>query len=98
MKPEGALCRLCPFAFVLGGFDVEFKTEDDLQIAMCKSHSLTQQFLKCIITLITLINTGVITDRLRGNKKEQVQATLALERKKVVELVRSQGTKVRVPR
>ena len=96
-KPDGPLCRLCPYVFALAGFDAEHANEHVMAEEMQKNQGLTQQFVASRAKMIELVNSGAVTDRLKGAKKADVQQVLASERKKSVELIKKSGMNVRVP-
>ena len=97
-EPRGAVCRVCQHAFIWGSFAAEFATIDDLVDSFKSSKegcTHTDEFAKVCDTLIEKVNAGKITQRLRGAKKTKIMAQMLEERKKVVELVKSTGVRVR---
>ena len=97
-EPRGSVCRVCQYAFVWGNFAQEFETLDDL-VESFKSNkegsTNTDEFAKVCDVLITKTNEGKINKRLRGAKKAKILQLMIAERKKVVELVRSTGMRLR---
>jgi hypothetical protein len=103
LQPKGMICRLCEWSFAIGGFsgegDGQHKDTDALHLAMKdnKTGTLTDEWAEVQKEVIIKINKGQITQRLRGNKRAKIMGNMVESRRRIVELVKSEGTRVIEP-
>lgn len=90
-------CRLCEWAFALGGFAAQYRNIDELIEAQRKNQdgTLTDEWSEVLKNLIAYVNEGKISVKLRGSKRRKIMTNLADARKRIVEVVQSSGTRVR---
>ena len=81
-------------AFIVGAFNLEFKTFEDMVAAFKTAQTLLEEFTACTVKLIELINSGTYLSRLRGAKKGQIMESMQKERVKAATLVQKEGLRV----
>lgn len=91
-RPVGRRCKLCEVVYVMGGFNMEYPTSEQL-MAQLETGVVRAEWMSCLQKLIDLINEGKVNLRLRGGKRESVMQQLATERKRVTSLQQSGGTR-----
>lgn len=97
LSPKGLVCRLCEWAFYLGGFDLKYKNLDHLHEVMRSDEggSLTDEWMAVLETLIDMVNRGQIGAKLRGSKRQMVKESASEARKKAVKLFQTEGTRAK---
>ncbi len=86
---------MCMLTFLVGAFQLEYKTIDDLFAAFKTSETLLEEFTACARHLVGLINANKYVARLRGTKKARAMEELKSERKKAASLVQKEGIRVK---
>jgi hypothetical protein len=93
-NPRGLVCRACMLTFMVGSFSQEHASIDDFLTACKASQTLLDEFLACVAKLIALTNEGKMPSRLRGKKRSHITDMLQDERRRTVNLVKSEGMRV----
>ena len=95
--PRGNKCQLCMLAASTGGFldKNECPTMAKLAEQIKTNSTLTDEFVAAQELLIAGLNSGKILARLRGGPKTKMMAEIEIERKRVVELIKSTGQRIK---
>ena len=95
--PEGWICKISYHCFQLSGFQEEYRTLNALVEAASKNPRIQKEIKAVEDKYIELVNAGVITEKLRGRRREGVFDSLSEERKKVVTAFQEHAFTTRVP-
>ena len=95
--PRGNKCQLCLLTAGTGGFldKDECPTITKLAEQMKTNSTLTDEFVSAQMILVEGLNSGKIMARLRGCPKKKIMAEIETERKRVVELIKATGQRIK---
>ena len=82
-------------AFIVGSFNATYDTLDSMVAQFKSSQTLLDEFLACVTELISGINSGKITARLRGRKKNAIMCEMTTARLKTAALVEKEGIRIK---
>lgn len=95
VKPQRKICALCPMAFKHGGFEHKYSTLDNLIQAMKSDAQLQAEFDACVKKLIQYVNEGVVSQRIKGGKRDEIRLGMEEERNKVVSVIASESASIK---